>query len=117
VRTFRDTNLRANSRSSWTVNLGPVFPSLKVPGVVAQNGSGLNYNPRCLRRDISKDAAQWTTTDQVVDLIVKEDNVFDFQNTMQGDFPKGFLGVHSGGHYTIGGDPGGVCTPLSSVTV
>jgi tyrosinase len=26
---------------------------------------------------------------------------------MQGDFPNGFLGVHTGGHFTIGGDPGG----------
>jgi tyrosinase len=27
---------------------------------------------------------------------------------MQGDYPNGYLGIHSGGHYTIGGDPGGV---------
>ena len=26
---------------------------------------------------------------------------------MQGDFAKGFLGVHTAGHFTIGGDPGG----------
>lgn len=26
---------------------------------------------------------------------------------MQGDFPSGFLGVHTAGHYTVGGDPGG----------
>jgi tyrosinase len=26
---------------------------------------------------------------------------------MQGDFPNGFLGVHTGGHFTVGGDPGG----------
>lgn len=26
---------------------------------------------------------------------------------MQGDFPNGFYGVHSAGHYTVGGDPGG----------
>ncbi|KAF7182921.1 hypothetical protein CNMCM7691_002665 [Aspergillus felis] len=92
---------------NWTVNLGPVFPSLKVPGIVAQNGSGLNYNPRCLRRDICKDAASWTTTDQVVDLINNYTDILSFQNRMQGDFPNGFLGIHSGGHYTIGGDPGG----------
>ncbi|EAW12396.1 tyrosinase family protein [Aspergillus clavatus NRRL 1] len=99
--------VKAGPFKDWKVNLGPVFPSLKVPGVVAQNGSGLGYNPRCLRRDISKDAARWTTTNYVVDLITKENNILDFQNTMQGDFPNGFLGVHSGGHYTIGGDPGG----------
>ena len=26
---------------------------------------------------------------------------------MQGDFPNGFLGVHTAGHFTVGGDPGG----------
>ena len=26
---------------------------------------------------------------------------------MQGDFATGFYGVHTGGHFTIGGDPGG----------
>lgn len=26
---------------------------------------------------------------------------------MQGDFAAGFYGVHTGGHFTIGGDPGG----------
>ncbi|KAF9895139.1 hypothetical protein FE257_000041 [Aspergillus nanangensis] len=91
----------------WTVNLGPLFPTLKVPGIVAQNGTGLEYNPRCLRRDINKDAAKWTTTDHVLDLIVNQTTITTFQNTMQGDFPNGFLGVHSGGHYTVGGDPGG----------
>ncbi|EIT78860.1 hypothetical protein F9C07_3730 [Aspergillus flavus] len=92
---------------NFTVNLGPLLPSLKIPGLVAQNGTGLNYNPRCLRRDISKQAAQWTTTKNVVDLIVNETDIWDYETTMQGDFPRGFLGLHSGGHYTIGGDPGG----------
>jgi tyrosinase len=26
---------------------------------------------------------------------------------MQGDFATGFYGVHAGGHFTFGGDPGG----------
>jgi tyrosinase len=26
---------------------------------------------------------------------------------MQGDFPSGYLGVHTAGHFTVGGDPGG----------
>ena len=26
---------------------------------------------------------------------------------MQGNFPGGFLGVHTAGHFTVGGDPGG----------
>jgi len=25
---------------------------------------------------------------------------------MQGDFPNNYLGVHAGGHFWVGGDPG-----------
>jgi tyrosinase len=88
------------------VNLGPLAPTLLVDGVTAQNGTGLNYNPRCLRRDINVDAASWTTIDKVLDLF-NRNTIGDFQNRLQGDFPNGYLGVHSGGHYTISGDPAG----------
>ncbi|KAL4747750.1 hypothetical protein BDW72DRAFT_181872 [Aspergillus terricola var. indicus] len=91
---------------NFTVNLGPLAPSLLVDGVTAQNGTGLDYNPRCLRRDINVDAASWTTIDKVLDLFNRT-TIADFQNRLQGDFPNGYLGVHSGGHYTISGDPAG----------
>ncbi|KAL2802987.1 hypothetical protein BJX63DRAFT_440466 [Aspergillus granulosus] len=91
----------------FQVNLGPLFVTLHVPGVEAQNGTGLNYNPRCLRRDVNPEAAKWTTTEHVVDLIKNYKDIASFQNRFQGDFPNGYLGVHSGGHYTISGDPAG----------
>jgi tyrosinase len=70
--------------------------------------SGLGYNPRCLRRDISKAAASgWTKDSDVVSLIANSKDFLTFTNTMQGDFANGFLGVHTAGHFTIGGDPGG----------
>ncbi|GLA09751.1 hypothetical protein AnigIFM60653_000692 [Aspergillus niger] len=91
-----------------TVNLGPVDPTLQIPGLVAQNGSGLDYNPRCLRRDISPwTALGWTKSSDVMSLIEKCDNISCFEWTMQGFFEEGFLGVHTAGHFTIGGDPGG----------
>ncbi|KAL5360108.1 hypothetical protein BJX96DRAFT_174978 [Aspergillus floccosus] len=91
----------------WTVNLGPVWLSLKIPGLAAQNGSGLEHNPRCLRRDISLDAAAWTKTGIVMELF-NETTILDFQNLLQGLVPTpGYLGVHTGGHFTVGGDPGG----------
>ncbi|KAI9036121.1 tyrosinase family protein [Aspergillus affinis] len=90
---------------NFTVNLGPVLPSLNV--TKGQNGTGLNYNPRCLRRDISKYSANWTTTEIISDLILDHDNIWTFQNRLQGDAATGYVGIHSGGHYTIGGDPGG----------
>lgn len=90
------------------MNLGPVWSSLKVPGVEPQNGSGLNYNPRCLRRDINVAAAEWTRTKIVMDLF-SEPDIWGFETLMQGMVATpGYLGVHSGGHFTVGGDPGGV---------
>ncbi|KAL6238328.1 hypothetical protein BDW75DRAFT_247415 [Aspergillus navahoensis] len=91
---------------NFTVNLGPLAPTLLVPGITVQNGTGRDYNPRCLRRDINVDAASWTTIDKVLDLFNRT-TIADFQSRLQGDFPNGYLGVHSGGHYTISGDPAG----------
>ncbi|ORX97795.1 hypothetical protein BCR34DRAFT_159763 [Clohesyomyces aquaticus] len=91
----------------WTVNLGPVSPGISDvpanPGVF-----GMGYNPRCLRRDISKAASQgWTKDSDVSDLIKNNPDPYWFETNMQGDFANGVLGVHTGGHFTIGGDPGG----------
>ncbi|KAL4972426.1 hypothetical protein BDW66DRAFT_162912 [Aspergillus desertorum] len=91
---------------NFTVNLGPLAPTLLVSGITVQNGTGLDYNPRCLRRDINVDAASWTTIDKVLDLFNRT-TIGAFQDRLQGDFPNGYLGVHSGGHYTISGDPAG----------
>ncbi|KAL2862820.1 tyrosinase family protein [Aspergillus lucknowensis] len=91
----------------FTVNLGPLAVTLHIPGLKPQNGTGLEYNPRCLRRDINVDSASWTTVDHVVDLIENYTDIVAFQNRMQGDFATGYLGIHGGGHYTISGDPAG----------
>ncbi|RDW80146.1 hypothetical protein BP6252_04784 [Coleophoma cylindrospora] len=92
---------------NMTVNLGPVYPTLAEPEVVPAS-SLLAYNPRCLKRDISVWVSSNYTTDAIIaDLITQNLDIVSFQNTMQGDFPAGIYGVHSGGHYTIGGDPGG----------
>ncbi|GAB7342345.1 hypothetical protein MBLNU457_g0568t1 [Dothideomycetes sp. NU457] len=93
--------------SNMTVRLGPVAPAVDY---ITPNPSpdGLGFNPRCLRRDISTIATSTSTTDRnVTDLINQNDNVLDFQNTMQGNFPAGLLGVHTAGHMIAAGDPGG----------
>jgi tyrosinase len=88
-----------------SVNLGPMSPVMpNVPNNPQSNGLG--YNPRCLRRDVNVHAAAATTTNWTVSLINSNNNIADFQNDMQGFANKG-IGVHTGGHYTIGGDPGG----------
>ncbi|KAF1952865.1 Di-copper centre-containing protein [Byssothecium circinans] len=91
----------------FQVNLGPVAAVIADPKP-NPDFSGLGYNPRCLRRDISQAAAQgWTKDSDVVSLLKNSATFLNFTTTMQGDFPKGFLGVHTAGHFTMGGDPGG----------
>lgn len=84
-----------------TVNLGPVSPTQQ--GV--SKGSGLySYVPRCLRRDITAlPSSKWLKISDIASLIVTSPDILTFQNTMQGDFPNGFLGVHAAGHFTMNG--------------
>lgn len=89
------------------VRLGPVTPAVN-DAPPNPRKDGLGYNPRCLRRDISAYAARnWNTDQNVTDLLVQSNDILTFQNTMQGDFANGFLGVHTGGHFFVAGDPGG----------
>ncbi|KAK6860703.1 Di-copper centre-containing [Apiospora arundinis] len=74
--------------ADYKVNLGP--------------GTSTRYNPRCLKRAVNRDAAQDCKADRTLSLIKGSSSVSAFQNTMQG-----IPGVHVGGHFTIGGDPGG----------
>ncbi|KAK3319670.1 hypothetical protein B0T19DRAFT_404239 [Cercophora scortea] len=90
---------------NMTVNLGPIAPTLTIKA--NPRSDGLGYNPRCLRRDINKNAAAVTTANYTLDLITKNSNVYWFQTVMEGQFAQGKWGVHSGGHYTISGDPAG----------
>jgi tyrosinase len=96
---------------NFTANLGPVngiYPEVKenpIPG-------GRGYNPRCLRRDISKFTSMHSTSDaNVTDLITQNNDYTSFQTAFEDVSSKtvslGIGGVHFGGHYTYGGDPGG----------
>ncbi|MCJ1294457.1 hypothetical protein MMC34_006015 [Xylographa carneopallida] len=92
-----------------TINLGPVAPTLAEPEVVPGAMMGLAYNPRCMKRDISPwVSSQWNTDADTYNLIANNgSNIYWFQTIMQGLFDEGFYGVHTGGHFTFGGDPGG----------
>ncbi|KAH8684847.1 hypothetical protein BGZ60DRAFT_366208 [Tricladium varicosporioides] len=93
-----------------TVNIAPVAPSLRIPeSDLPTTKPFLSYFPRCLRRDVSPwVSSNWTRDVDVYDLITQNKDIYWFQTMMQGNgFLDGFFGVHAGGHYTIGGDPGG----------
>ncbi|EMD63643.1 hypothetical protein GGP41_005712 [Bipolaris sorokiniana] len=93
----------------FKINMGPLQTMLQLPGGgLPKNpqANGLGYNPRCLRRDISLQAANATTDSEVVRLINNYTDIATFQREYQGAFAEGRMGVHTGGHYTIGGDAG-----------
>jgi len=89
-----------------TVNLGPLGTFLDYIKPNPQ-ADGLGHNPRCLRRDINRVAASETTSDKVAALITGTSDMYWFDTTLEGEHAHQYLGLHVGGHYTVGGDPGG----------
>ncbi len=92
-----------------TVNLGPIAPSvdaaLKVPRNPRSDGYGLN--PRCLRRDVNNYfTSQYLRPVDIANHITSSKDIETFEKTLQADTAKAFS-LHTGGHYSIWGDPGG----------
>lgn len=80
----------------YTVNLGPAAFEPRVG-----DGSGKDYNPRCLKRDVSLVYANGTRPTDVVKLIGDNDHLEAFTDAFEAK-----NGLHGNGHFTIGGDPG-----------
>ncbi|KAH7320731.1 hypothetical protein B0I35DRAFT_477288 [Stachybotrys elegans] len=93
-----EASLSGNSRNGGCVETGP----FKDMSVNLGPGNSLRYNPRCLKRAISRSNAQSTKADRTLPLITQSRDIGSFQNTLQ--LPQG---VHANGHFTIGGDPAG----------
>ncbi|KAF3917085.1 Tyrosinase [Dactylellina cionopaga] len=96
---------------NMTVNLGPGIFGAQYPDVPPNpQPDALGYNPRCLRRDLGFQAAKMASTDlNSTNLITQNKEITAFQDAMQGTFTRGGdeLGVHTAGHFWVGGDPGG----------
>ncbi|KAK1451882.1 hypothetical protein CMEL01_06456 [Colletotrichum melonis] len=92
---------------NMTVNLGPA--ALDLPGGISEaNPNGpLTYNARCLKRDLTTEVnLLFANVTAVLSNILQPQNVYDFQMQMQGVPGSGNIGIHGGGHYSLGGDPG-----------
>ncbi|KAF1940908.1 Di-copper centre-containing protein [Clathrospora elynae] len=91
---------------NMSVNLGPVSLGL-TNGSTISNGDGLSYNPRCLKRDLTDYSNRaFANATALAHLIIANKDVYNFQMEMQGVPGSGNIGVHGGGHYSMGGDPG-----------
>ncbi|KAF2138744.1 uncharacterized protein K452DRAFT_276472 [Aplosporella prunicola CBS 121167] len=92
---------------NYTVNLGPLSLSITNGSSIGSLKDQFAWNPRCLKRDLTNEVNQrFANKTSVEDLLLKTHDVYDFQMTMQGYPNSGELGVHGGGHYSMGGDPG-----------
>lgn len=92
--------------ANMTVNLGP-DGLIIVNGVTIQSNDKFRYNPRCLKRDFTEEALQrYANESSVLTLLRDMTNIRDFSSLMQGGEGIPELGVHGGGHYAMGGDPG-----------
>lgn len=95
--------------ANMTTRLGPVAMPNYGNTNFTSSADPLAANPRCWKRDLNADSAQrFTTFRNTTDLITSYDTVEFFQAIMQGDtrYVLNNLGVHGGGHFIIGGDPG-----------
>ncbi|EEP82997.1 conserved hypothetical protein [Uncinocarpus reesii 1704] len=90
----------------YVVNLGPAV--LLLPGdKVEFRPNPLDHNPRCLKRDLTDTVIKkYANATAVVDLILRSKDIESFQTTMQGALGSDSVGVHGGGHFALGGDPG-----------
>ncbi|KAG5744610.1 hypothetical protein H9Q70_012690 [Fusarium xylarioides] len=85
-------------------NLGP--PSPGMDGMKATS-TPLEYNPRCLRRDLSHYAIdQWMTLPNLWNITLGKasHSIKAMQDEFQGRFADEFLGIHAAGHFVMGGD-------------
>ncbi|KAK1718065.1 hypothetical protein CaCOL14_006771 [Colletotrichum acutatum] len=101
--------IKSGPFQNMTVHIGPA--------ALAQYGITKPFNvtdplqdlPRCLKRDLNKDVAQrFNSFRNTTTLILEQTNIKNFSSLLQGDdrfFPN-TLGIHGGGHFIIGGDPG-----------
>jgi tyrosinase len=101
----------------WQVNVGPLFPASTCTPInpnqdYTKPGYGLAYNPRCLARDISGFTGERWLKDNDIVTLLKSRDMKTFWEKLQGgppgnSFANNFAGVHTSGHFVIGGDPGG----------
>ncbi|KLU90559.1 hypothetical protein MAPG_10411 [Magnaporthiopsis poae ATCC 64411] len=93
---------------NMTVYLGPLSAAVDPPPARNPRADGFGANPRCLRRDMSNYlTSRWGRTQDMVQLITNSKDVGSFQSTMENGGGWGTQGIHSVGHFTINGDPGG----------
>jgi len=97
--------------SDMVVSLGPTSMATGTNLPKNPRADGTGSNPRCLRRDVNRNAAMGATADRAYSLIKDNDNIDSFYNQLLGTPPPKNdpypWGIHTAGHYIAAVDPGG----------
>ncbi|KAJ5894663.1 tyrosinase [Penicillium taxi] len=91
---------------NFTVNMGPSF--LYQPGGnISRQSNPLDYNPRCLTRSLTTSILKENNNyDELAETLTEHDDIWDFETHVWGTAGDAALGLHGGGHFAMGGDPG-----------
>ncbi|GME46718.1 tyrosinase central domain protein [Neofusicoccum parvum] len=88
-----------------TVNFAPVNMAL-LNGKTIESTNKFDCQPRCLKGNLMDDAIKRFANDTSVStLLADPQDIAAFQDMMQGNTNRPDMGVHGGGHYSLGGDP------------
>ncbi|KAI1080049.1 Di-copper centre-containing protein [Whalleya microplaca] len=97
--------------SDMVVSLGPTSMATGTNLPKNPRADGTGSNPRCLRRDVNRNAAMGATADRAFSLINDNDEMDGFYNQLLGTPPPKNdpypWGIHTAGHYIAAVDPGG----------
>ncbi|KAF2026530.1 Di-copper centre-containing protein [Setomelanomma holmii] len=93
------------------INIGPIRPAMQDFVPVMKNQ--LDYNPRCLRRDLTIAAAARFTDQALFDVLAgnHSSSIAAFQDEFQS--PPGTLRLHGAGHFSMCGDASDVFSSLN----
>lgn len=82
--------------------MGPFPPSLV--SLTEIPAPGFDYSPRCLNRSLNNFVSSHYTNFTLVNTLLESQTIADFQMVMDHWPPRkdGVLGVHGGGHFSIG---------------
>lgn len=94
--------IKSGPFKNWTATLGFIDPLFLISGQ-ALPPTTYNYNASCLVRDLNSYAAQTYTNHSLVQTTAHSVNASDLENNLNGVIGGSSLGVHSAGHFTVGG--------------
>lgn len=94
--------VRCGPFEDMKLHMGPFSPHLT--SLTEIPAPGFDYNPRCLNRSLNNFIGSHYTNETIVDRLLASTDIVEFQTRMDHwpPRPDGVLGVHGGGHFSIG---------------